>query len=185
MTPRGARVMSYEHVNGAWPVAQNLLPPLTAQEAVSAARRLYRLAMKQSFKGKVKITSGRNYTYIRYGVLRVNPERGWWILVHGLSHHCSRRLFPGSKPHDHQHAFLEKTLIEHVVNSGWLDGKLKRPEKPKPEIDVRVVRHQRIAARMERWEAKRKRAEQALKKLRRQNSYYERARASLDQAEHV
>src|SRR5262249_32935213 len=32
------------------------------------------------------------------------------------------------KPHDGRgtHACIERTMIEHVVNSGWLEGKLKR-----------------------------------------------------------
>lgn len=171
----------YQSVNGAWP---DTVPQLTAQEAVSAGRRLYRLAMGKSFRGTIKVTSGNRHTWIRRGVMSVNPNGrhfgGWQDLVHGLSHWCHRRLHPGHKPHDGRgtHAFIERTMIEYVVNSGWLEGKLKRLEKPKAEIDHKAIRHQRILARIDAWTAKQRRAENALKKLNRQRAYYERALAA-------
>ena len=35
--------------------------------------------------------------------------------------------------HGAQHAFLEREMIQHVVYSGWLVRKLKRPEMPRAE----------------------------------------------------
>lgn len=191
----------YHSVNGAWPENTNdgrdLKP--SPQEAMSAAKRLYRLAMKKPFRGKVVLTSGRRRTWIKYGIMYVNPDEGgglnrhvkllggvpymrkgggWHELVHSMSHYCAYRLYPRAKPHGPQHAFLEKEMIDHVVKSGWLDGKLKRPEKQKEPIDIRQVRNDRIQARIRTWEAKRKRAERALVKLRRQARYYERALAA-------
>lgn len=168
--------MAYERVNGAWP---ETVPPLTGPEAVSAAKRLYRFAMKKPFSrlnGKWTITSGRRRN--RVWRWTVNPDRGWKDLVHHLSHLCHRRLRPAADPHGPQHAFLEREMIEYVVQSGWLDGKLRRTEKPKPGADIRAIRRQRVLERMEAWERKRKRAETALKKLRRQQSYYERQLAA-------
>lgn len=167
----------YQSVNGAWP---ETMPPLTEQEAVTAAKRLYRLMLKRPFRGRVTITSGNRYPGVRGGRLVVNKSgwyAGWHHLVHGLSHAFHRKLHPGQKPHDGRgtHAHIERTMIEHVVNSGWLDGRLKRPEKPTKQTDVRAVRRQRVLARLAVWEAKRKRAERALAKLRRQARYYERA----------
>lgn len=46
-------------------------------------------------------------------------------------------------------------------------------DKPKPVIDCKVVRAARIDARIKTWETKLKRAETALKKLRRQQAYYQ------------
>jgi hypothetical protein len=163
---------SYKSVNGAWP--DSALPIPTDQEALSGAKRLYRLVMKRKWPGKWKITSGRRYTYPRRFVFYVNSSSGWKSLVHGLSHHCHRRLHPKHKPHDPRgtHAFIERAMIEHVVNSGWLEGKLKRPEKEtKP---LRQVRQSRILTRITLWERKRKRAENALKRLHKQQRYYER-----------
>jgi len=174
----------YATVNGQWPEGTNEgrdLKP-TPQEALSAARRLYRFAMGRPFKGKMRLTSGRRYTSIRGGVFTVNPDRGgngWHSIVHLVSHHCAARLYPKAKPHSGQHAFLEREMIRHVVESGWLDGKLRRPEKlaaPKPP--VQAIRQQRVLARIKTWEAKRARAERALRKLRRQARYYDRVAAA-------
>jgi hypothetical protein len=172
----------YQSVNGAWPEGtrdgRDLKP--TPQEAITAAKKLYRFAMKQPFRGKVNLTSGRRITWIRNHVLHVNPDErdgGWHEIVHSMSHYCARKLYRhavGFKPHDHRHAFLERTMIEHVVNSGWLEGKLRRPENPKPESDVKTVRYQRTLSKIETWEKKAKRAENALKKLVATKRYYER-----------
>jgi hypothetical protein len=164
--PVGQR--AYVRVNATWP---NPLPALTAQEAMSAGKRLYRLGMGRAFKGKIKVTSGRRHSWVRQGVLYVNPDRGWHHLVHDLSHYCFWRTHPNRRPHDWRHAAMEKRLIEAVVSGGWLNGKLRREPKPKP--DLKTVRQQRIVARIKAWETKRKRAENALKKLYKQQTYYE------------
>ncbi len=167
----------YQSVNGAWP---ETVPVPTAQEAVSGVKRLYRLVMKKPYRGEIKVVSGNRHTYIRYGVLQVNPNgrwsHGWKGVVHGLSHSCHRRLNPGHKPHDGRgtHAWIEKQMIEHVVNSGWLEGKLKRSKQTKPKPDIKLVRYQRTLAKFKIWQTKEKRAKTAIKKLSRQLAYYER-----------
>lgn len=177
--------MAYESVNGQWPEGTNegrSIKP-SPQEAIAGAKRLYRIAFGRPFRGKMKLTSGRRYTYIRSGIFYVNPDQrywtgqggGWHEIVHGISHYASARLFPKAKGHGPQHAFLERQLIAEVVKRGWLDGKLKRPEKPKPVVDRNELELARIIARAKRWEARRKRAETALKKLARRRRYYERA----------
>jgi len=168
----------YDSVNGQWPegtACGTAIKP-TPQEAMAGAKRLYRKAMGRPFRGKVKLTSGRRDTAIRRGVLYVNPDwrgGGWHEIVHSISHHASYRLY--REAHGPRHAFIERELISYVVKSGWLEGKLRRPEQPKAEIDIKTVRHHRILARIEAWERKKKRAESALKKLERQRRYYERA----------
>lgn len=170
----------YSSVNGAWPDGE--LPELTAQEAVTAAKRLFRLVMKRPFKGKVVATSGNRYTWSYRGDLRVNPKRsnaihpGWHDFVHMLSHYCHRRLWPSHQPHDGRgtHAFIERTMIEHVVNSGWLDGKLKRPERIPKQIDRPAESYKQVLAGIKRWERKVRRGENALRKLHKKRKYYER-----------
>jgi hypothetical protein len=165
--------MAYESVNAQWPAGtrdgRDLKP--TPQEAMAAAKRLYRFGMKKPFRGKVVLTSGKRHTWIRNHVLYVNPDEGWsgggWHeIVHSMSHLCAQRLFPNADGHGHQHAFLEKEMIAHVVASGWLDGKLRRDPKPVP--DKAAIKRERTAAAIRRWEAKQRRAANALKKLRRQ-----------------
>jgi hypothetical protein len=178
---------NYDNVNAVWPQD----PPVpTAQEALTGARKLVRLALtlgpdgtRLKFRGEFKLTSGRRYTWTRRGVFYVNPDqrewnvgRGWQTIVHDIAHWAGRRLYPGAKPHDHRTAFIERKLAEHVVGSGWLEGKLKRLEKPPAPIDLKVERAKRVAARIIAWERKLKRSETALRKLRRQQRYYEKGR---------
>jgi hypothetical protein len=150
----------YDTVNATWPTD---LPTLTPREAITAAKRLYRFGMKRPFRGKVKLTSGNRYTWPRGGVLYVNPDRGWPHLVHMISHLVHRRTHADKRPHDFRHEFLEGEMVRHVVKSGWLTGKLRRPEKAKPQ--VRQVRYDRILARLSSWERKAKRAATAIRKL--------------------
>lgn len=165
----------YQSVNGSWP---ETVPVPTPQEAASAARRLYRLGMGKSFKGKVKVVTGNRHTWIRSGTLFVNPNGkhfgGWKDIVHGISHYVHHRKFPNHKPHDGRgtHAFIERAMIEHIVNSGWLEGKLRRPEKEAPSF--RAIRKQRVDDKITAWERKLRRAETALRKLRKQKAYYQR-----------
>lgn len=160
----------YSEVNGGWPAT---VPNPTPQEAMSAAKRLYRKAMGKPFAGTVKVTSGNRYTYVRRRVLYVNPEGhhfgGWKDLVHDLSHHCHHRLHPGVRPHGSLHRTLEADLVAYVVKSGWLDGKLKSKAKPK-ELPKPSDKLAGIEKRIKAWETKRKRAETALKKLRAQEA---------------
>jgi len=179
---------NYDNVNAVWP--DDPARP-TGQEALAGARKLVKLALSLGRDGtnginyrygrgyEFKLTSGNRYTWTRRGVFYVNPAQhqwgvgnGWQTIVHNIAHWAGRKLYPGAKPHDHRTAFIERKLAEHVVNSGWLDGKLKREPKPKPEIDRVALRAARVEASIKRWESKRKRADNALKKLRRQQRYY-------------
>lgn len=197
-TPVASR--PYATVNALWPEGTNegrdLVP--TAQEAVTACKRLYRFAMGRPFQGRVQVTSGNRRTWIRRGVLIVNPDEGsgpprcfvdgvpvrrgggWHEIVHSMSHYCANRLYSRKvRGHSSQHAFLEKQMIDKVVSSGWLTGALKRPERPaKPRADVREVRAARVVARIKKWQARRKRAETELRKLRQKARYYEKALAA-------
>jgi hypothetical protein len=172
----------YQSVNGQWPEGTNEgrdLKP-TPEEAIAAAKRLYRFAFKKPYRGEFKITSGRNYTFPRWGVFNVNPDQrngGWHELVHSMSHFATSRLYPNANGHGPQHAFMEREMIKYVVDSGWLDGKLRSKKKPKATVDPRTVRAARVAARIKSWEAKKRRAENALKKLQRSARYYEKQTA--------
>ena len=190
---------NYDNVNAVWP---DECPIPSPQEALTGARKLVRLALslgpeenpgwRKKFDGEFKLTSGNRYTWTRRGVFYVNPARhewnvgnGWQTIVHNIAHWAGRRLYPTADPHDHRTAFIERKLAEHVVKSGWLDGKLKRERKPKPEVDRVALRATRIDQRIVAWERKLKRAENALKKLRRQQKYYAtNGRVALDAASH-
>jgi hypothetical protein len=178
------RTKWYARVNSAWP---ERVPELNAEEAQRAARKLIRFALGNAVKvGDVQVTSGNRYSWVRGGIVKVNPDRGWKSLVHDLSHWAHKYSNTGDKPHDSSHARMELRMIKRVVSSGWLDGSLKTPEAaPEPAADpsadrqaLRLLRAARIDDRIERWEAKAKRAERALAKLRRQARYYQRTLAA-------
>ena len=182
----------YNSVNGQWPDGTNdgrdIIP--TPEEAMSGAKRLYRVALGKPFRGTMKLTSGRRHTWIRRHVFYVNPNEkrwtgsscngGWHEIVHSISHLAARRLY--GEGHGPRHAWVEKQLIAHVVQSGWLDGKLKRkPREAKPPVDPKVAKLTGIAASIKRWQTKQKRAATALRKLERQRKYYERQQAAQKQ----
>lgn len=182
----------YQSVNGQWPEGTNdgrdLKP--TPDEAVRAVQLLWRKFVGKRLPCEVRATSGRRRGgVVKRGVLYVNPDRwggGWHEVVHMISHRVAWKLYPLERSHDAKgrHAFIERQMIEHVVASGWLDGKLKRepgPVKPKP--DRKVVARERAAAALKRWTTKRKRADTAIKKLAAKLCRYERAAAVVDQPE--
>lgn len=150
------------------------LPPVTREEAERAARRLYRAFLKADtlgaggrvvkFGGKVrrcwissKQTSGH--------------YKGWGRLVHDVSHRVFEWRYPQLKPHHGLHARLEAEMAQYVVAQGWLDGKLRPPVKPAPDAaQKRALKLARTEAAIERWQSKQRRAENALKKLKRRRS---------------
>ena len=192
--PTGAA--RYAPVNTQWP---SPVPALTFHEAAQAAKRLWRRTTKTKLPWRIVETSGnreswtrtraidpRHRKFARYGIaLVLNPEKGWRDLVHTMSHLIHRRLEPGERPHSAIHFRLERDLVDYVVNeSGWLQGKLKSRAKPKTKptgVEVRDERHKRVLARIKSWEAKRRRAETALKKLAKQRRYYEKTIARVDE----
>jgi hypothetical protein len=164
----------YKAVNSVWPEKTSAL---TEQEAIAVVKRLWRKFMGRPCPYRVKITSGNRYNWIRRGTLFVNPDGhhcgGWHDLTHDLSHLFHRRL-NGGRPHANQHAYLERQMREYVLANGWLDGKLKKPERPAKPRDVVAERYARLQKREADWEKKLSRAENALARVQRQRRDYER-----------
>lgn len=160
---RVANAERYKIVNGAWPAN---VPPLTGEEALRAIKVLWRVGSGRPFKNfrKLKLTSGRRETHFYREGWIINPNRGWQDLVHSISHRIDGT-------HGTRHAGLERSLIEYVVGHGWLDGKLKpkeQPAKPVPtadEIKAKKIAH--LEAKMKRWTTKARRADTAMRKLKR------------------
>lgn len=170
----------YQRVNDAWCGRGKEVPPLAV--ASKAVRALWREALGKALKAKVIETSGNRTTGLtrRDGVrvLSVNCGSGWATIVHHLSHeaHIYRPKPAGEhRHHGPSHAVLELRLVRLVLDKGWLD---EPPSTPKPKADPRLVRAVRVAQRIAAWEAKQRRAANALKKLRRQQAYYERVLVS-------
>ncbi len=176
-------------VNNKWP---SHLPVPTEQEAIAGAKLLFRKGMGRSFKGKVKLTSGNRHTWIRRGVLYVNPDQrcwngrgGWAEIVHHLAHYCQRRLYPGSKPHSSKELYLERDLTDYVLEKGFLEGALKK--EPKEPVKLRAsdrfcLKYEktekaifRANEKLKKLNAQTRRTENRLKKLFKQKKYYENA----------
>ena len=182
----------YTRVNASWPEKP---PALTEPEGIRAARKLYRFVTGNTLGNPIAVTSGNRYTWMRRGVLYVNPDGGWHRLIHDLSHWLHRRVNAGKKPHDKAHAKLELRMRREALRRGWLAGALadkpKVPvtapetaqdapalaEAPKARPSVREQRYARTMAAIERWRTKEKRAKNALKKLVARQRYYERTLA--------
>jgi len=157
----------YRRVNATWP--EGKLPPLTPDEAFRAARRLFRFETGDSRIERLQVTSGNRRTLVRGRCLVFNPVDGWHTLVHIISHYAC----PGH--HGAEHARTEIAMIKEVIKRGYLTGALKDAPKPEaPTPNPRIEKMRRIEARIARWESKKKRAETALKKLRKSLRYYER-----------
>jgi len=169
----------YTEVNAEWPKE---LPALRPEEAVRAARRLWRFATGKTFRGEIKKTSGNRYTWIIRGIMVVNASRGWRDLVHDLSH-CAHNRISDERPHSEEHAQLELKMVRWVVMNGWLDGRLQPPAKPKPTaIEKAKARLVALDLRTKRWETKAKRAATALRKLKCQRRALERRIQSQGEA---
>lgn len=168
----------YHAVNHQWP---DVVPALTGPEAISAAKRLYRMAMKRKWNGSWKLTTGRRYTWPRGRTFYVNPARtgsgletGWRDLVHMMSHYCFRQLMPHRRPHDPRHEYLEREMVAYVLAHGWLEGSLKaKRAEGRSKPDASAV----LEARAKRWTTKLRRAETALRKIARQRARLARQKA--------
>lgn len=182
-------------VNDQWGGKQ---PILSGQESIAAARKLYRHATGQTFKGKVQLTSGnrvswvkREHVVVRSGgpavmgtvrnVLTVNPDRnrgglrGLRAMIHDLSHACHRRLNPNDSDHSARQARLEARLVKFAIDRRWAEGTLRREPPPAPtKPDLVVQRHARLVARRDKWQREADRAKRLLAKAESEVRAYER-----------
>lgn len=73
-----------------WP--DGPLPKMTGEEAVRAAKRLWRKAVGLPWPGTWKAGRGNHRTYPRGTTFLVNPGQGWDGMVHDLSHQAYKYL---------------------------------------------------------------------------------------------
>lgn len=166
-------------VNNKWP---DVVPKPTAQEAILGARMLYRKFLGGKGPLKVAVTSGNRYTWKRNGTLYVNPDHGWngfRGIIHLLAHYAHRRVHPGKRPHHYTELELEKEMTNFAIEKGFHLGKLKREPKKAPA--TKLEKAQAAAAKAKqaiaKWEAKRKRADTAIRKYKTRAKYYDKVAA--------
>lgn len=160
-------------------------PVLTAEESTKAAKRLYRVAMGKRWTGPIQLTSGNRYTWVKSGVLFVNPDRhafrtrGLREIIHNLAHYAHARLHPNDAPHSARQARLEGRLVSYALRNGFLDGKLAPKPKPEPEPsaakpDKVRQRYDRMVKRRDKWREELDRAKRLLAKAETECRAYER-----------
>lgn len=155
---RAAARDHYDNVDSMWPK----LPPCSRVEAEKAATRLRR-------KFGMPASSRVRACWVSLEGRRL--DKGWARLVHDLSHLHSRALFPRLRWHGPHHARIERDMVAYVLAQGWLGGSLKaKAGAPVTDADKLARLRERFAL----WEAKHRRAVNALKKLQAKIRYYER-----------
>lgn len=156
-------------------------PILSGQESIAAAKKLYRHATGKSFTGKIRLTSGNRYTWVRRGVMSVNPDkveaqaRGLRALIHDISHYCHRMKNPRDSAHSPRQARLEGRLVEFALSRGFVDGALKKEQPPpKAKPDVVQQRYARMVNRRDKYAKELERVKRLLAKATREVREYER-----------
>jgi hypothetical protein len=88
-----------------------------------------------------------------------------------------RYRHPGQRPHGHGESQIEEAIAVFVyADVDWLKGTLKA--QPKAKSDPQKV----LELRLEKWQAKLSRAENAIRKINRKINYYRRKREGQVQA---
>lgn len=154
--------------------------PMTAGEAERFARKMYRFMVGETFAGTVYITSGkRRRTYIEGHKdvptqvrIVVNAGQGWRTVVRELSLHLY--IIGNGTCSSVEHEWAESKMVAEVWKRGYLDGRLQdKPKAPPTKTDVQRARYKNVLKLIKQWESKRKRANNALKKLNTKRKYYE------------
>jgi hypothetical protein len=176
--------VSYDDVGAAWGGA--ILPPITKAEVVPLAAKLFAKFAKHPDIDPIYLRMPSWFRRGRRCWANTKPQdtkryangghNGLGRMVHDCSHYLFEVMHPGKLTHSHVHAALEKAMVDYVVRKGWHLPKAKPEPKPKPDkAEVRALKLLSVTARIERWEAKARRAENALRKLRRSKAGLERA----------
>jgi hypothetical protein len=95
-------------------------------------------------------------------------NKGWRRLIHDVSHYVYHFRFPdNSESHNIAQAKIEQEMTQFVIESGWLEGKLKSKPKDKPTKDEKQTAKSKTLIRLIRsWETKESRAKTYIKKYR-------------------
>jgi hypothetical protein len=102
--------------------------------------------------------------------------KGWGRMIHDASHDIFGDRHPKARPHDGGHATLEREMSEYVERKGWAVPKAP-VLKARPTYAERIEHTRNL---IDRWERKAKRAENAMRKLRRRVRAMIRAQAKTN-----
>ena len=175
----------YGSVNRMWP---EKLPILEKDEAERAYKRLIAKFGKKKVwseysnkwiteKKSVRRTRKRGTktwkTRVRKCWLSLNGDtnslsKGWRRLVHDVSHYVYYFRFPNnSQDHNIAQAKIEQEMAQFVIDSGWLDVKLKSKPKSKPTKDEKqTAKTKNLIKLIRSWERKETTAKTYIRKYR-------------------
>jgi hypothetical protein len=128
--------------------------------------------MGGKFPWRLRVGSGNRRTWLADFVFTVNPDQGWHDINHDMSHFIERRKHGGA--HTDYHVRLEGAGARLIVRRFLRDEPYVDPKKGRDRVADRAVR---VDAGIKRWDAKLKRAVNALKKLKKQQRYYDKVLA--------
>lgn len=147
------------------------LPAIDREAARRIATMIYR-----------RFRSDRRYRFTDWEVRRVwlsktptlasNHSKGLGRLVHDLSHRIFRATYPNRRPHDPLHAKYETDVAAYVAGLAIVrtlaNPPPPKPKKPAPTLEQKhAAELLKVEAAIKRWTTKAKRAETALRKLKR------------------
>jgi hypothetical protein len=141
--------------------------------AMNYVRAFWKQEVGTKFRWKIRVGTGNRRTWLQWSIFTVNPDQGWHAINHDMSHFIERRKTGGL--HTDQHVRLEGAGARLIVRRFLRDEPYVEPKKQRDPIAERAAR---VDAGIKRWEAKLRRASTALKKLKKQQRYYEKARGS-------
>jgi len=173
--------VNYDDVNGAW--GGTILPPITQAETVPLFIKLITKFGKHPDKLATHVPYwGRKGRRVWASTTPCDTKRyangghnGLGRMIHDASHVVFEDHHPGKLTHSHVHAALELAMIQYAMRKGWHVPRPEPEPAPKPsKAEARALKLQRTDASIARWEAKLRRAENALRKLRRRKAGLER-----------
>ena len=121
---------------------------------------------------RLRVGSGNRRTWMNDYVFTVNPDQGWHDINHDMSHFIERRGSGGA--HTDNQVRLEGAGARLIVRRFLRDEPYVDPKKGRDHVVVRAVQ---VNAGIKRWDAKLKRAANALKKLKKKKRYYDKVLA--------
>jgi len=160
----------YGQVNRMWP---DELPILEKIEAERAYKRLINKFGSKKIRyydkwinRKLKVYRIRKRgtktwkTEVRKCWLSLNGDtnslsKGWRRLVHDVSHYVYDFRFPNSRDHNIAQAKIEQEMAQFVIDSGWLEGKLKpiikQPLTKDEKKSKKLLNYEKL---LKKWESK-------------------------------
>lgn len=180
----GCCMNAYDEVNTMLNAPFLYYPAIDRALAIKVANRIYRHFGNKKFaahperfrRPKCTENNVRRCWVAKAGVNDLS--KGWRRLIHDTSHRLFTRRYPEKRPHDSLHAALEREVAQFVISAylrlpavlaNDISDAMRKDQQAKKRRALRVDKLNRLEARIVNWERKARRAETALKRLRKEH----------------